>query len=506
MTVMRVGGLASGIDIDSIVEDLMVAERIPLDKLEQDKQILEWQQEDYRSLNSSLFSFRTEVFDMKLQSAFNVKTATSSDEDVIEVTAGANAADGTYSIVVNNLASGVIKGSTVELADAQDAEGNNLTLFEQFEEFASRGFIETDTISVTINGTELEFDLDEDTIFTVVAEINNSDLGITASYDNTYNRFFLTTTSTGSDAEITISSDEANFISKNASSAILALNLDEGVTYNGQDASVSIGDVTNLESSSNTITINGLNLNLQDTGSSTVIVSRDIDTIVNSITGFVNSYNNIMETLYNKVHEERHLDYLPLTDAQKEEMSETEVELWEERARSGLLRNDMFLNNVINNMRTAMSRVVNDTDGQYDTLSGIGISTRLWNDNGQLYINETTLREALSEDPEGVKELFTNTSETDDNKKGIASYLYDVVDAGIEYLSDKAGSESSFSMVDNSYIGKRLSALDLEIEDWEKRLVEAEDKYWRQFTFMETMINQMNTQSAWLAQQFGQNG
>jgi len=499
---MRIGGLASGMDIDTIVEKLMVAERIPLDKLEQQKQILEWQQEDYRSLNSSLFSFRSTTFNMKLEATFNTKIATSSDEDVVTVTAGTSALEGTYSIVVNNLAAGVTKGSSTELANERDDKGNILTLYEQFSEFAARGYLETDTISVTINGTELKFDLDEDNINTVVSAINGADLGVTASYDTTYNRFFLTTTETGSAAEITITADEANFISSNAEASILKLKINENTTYNGQNASIDIGnDVTGIESSTNNISINGLNLSLTDTGSATVVVSRDIDSIVSTITNFVTAYNSTIEDLYNKVHEERNLEYPPLTDAQKEDMSDDEIELWEEQARSGLLRNDIYLNNIISNMRRATSRVVEGVEGDYSSLSSIGITTLRWDDNGQLYINESQLREALSKDFEGVKELFTNSSETD-NEKGIASYLYDVVDNSIDYLSDKAGTQTSFSVVDNSYIGKKLKTLSQEIEDWEERLEDIENRYWRQFTNMEIAINQMNAQSAWLSQQF----
>ena len=501
MTVMRVGGLASGMDMDAIIKDYMAAKRIPLDKLEQEKQILKWQQEDYRSLNSALFSFRDEVFDMKLQSAFNLKTAASSAEDVVNVTAGASTAEGTYSITVNSLASGVTKGSTAELAGAQDEEGNNRSLYEQFSEFGVRGFVETDTVSVAINGNELEFNLGEDTIFTVVSKINSAGLGVTASYDTNYNRFFLATNSTGSEAEITVSADEANLLAKGVNNSILGLNLDEGSDYNGQNASISIGDAANLESSSNTMTVNGLNLDLQAEGSSTVVVSRDVETIVESITGLIESYNSIMENLYTKIQEKKHYDYSPLTDAQKKEMSETEIELWEARAKSGILRGDSQLNTIVNKIRTAMSRVVGGVQGQYKTLSSIGISTRMWDDNGQLYIDETTLREALSEDPEGVKALFASSGEIDGNK-GIANYLYDAVGFGITYLSNKAGQESSFITVDNSFIGNRLSRLDLEIEKWEQKLIESEDRYWRQFTYMEKVINQMNAQSAWLTQQF----
>lgn len=504
MSNLRIGGLASGIDIDSIVEDLMTAERAPLNRLEQEKQILEWQQEDYRELNSTLFDFRSEVFNLKLQSTFNAKSATSSDEDVLEVTATANAKNGVYVVTVHNLATGVSKGSISVLNDVEDTEGNTKTLFEHFTEFSARGYSAEDEITVTINGTELTFDLDVDTIYTVASAINSANLGVSASYDSNFNRFFLTTTSTGSDAKITISSDDANFLSSDVShDSILKLDINEGDIYSGEDASFNLGDAANLESSTNNVTINGLRLNLKDTGTSTVTVGSDTDAIFNTIQEFVSAYNEIMDTFYGKINEARYRDYPPLTDAQKEEMTEREIELWEERARSGLLRNDRQLSSLVSNLRLAMSRIVAGVGGSYSTLSEIGITTRSWNDNGHLYIDEDTLREALNQDPEGVKELFTNSSETNDEENGIAVWLYNAVNNGINYLTDKAGRDSSLSLVDNSYIGQRLRNLNDEIDEWEERLIEIEDRYWRQFTIMEQAINQMNAQSAWLAQQFG---
>jgi len=99
-------------------------------------------------------------------------------------------------------------------------------------------------------------------------------------------------------------------------------------------------------------------------------------------------------------------------------------------------------------------------------------------------------------------DLFINNSDVDD-EKGVAVKLYDAVIHSSELITDKAGRASSYSLVDNSYIGKRLSNMSDEINAWEDRLTNVEDRYWRQFTRMEEAINRMNSQSAWLSQQFG---
>ncbi|HEX3010711.1 MAG TPA: flagellar filament capping protein FliD, partial [Syntrophomonadaceae bacterium] len=416
-----------------MVSSMMKAESAPLDKLEQQKQILEWQQEDYRALNTALYSFKDKAFNLKLERTFNAKNAASSNETVAGVTAGANAVEGTYTIKVNNLATGVSKASTDPLASGKDTDGNNLTLFDQFTEFSSRGFSSTANITVTLNGTELQFDLDQDTINTVVSKINEANLGVTASYDNSQNRFFLNSSNTGSDAEINISSDSAYFFSKESvdtvkdsnTDSILNLNIVKNVKENGQDASIDIGDAAGLKSSTNAITVNGLTLNLKNTGNSTITVTRDTDAVVASIKEFVDAYNETLSTLNSKMQEERDRDYAPLTDAQKKEMSETEIKNWEAKAHSGLLRNDTQLQDLVSNFRSSITGIVKGVGGQYDSLSEIGITTQSYKDNGKLYIDEDALRQALSKDPDGVKDLFANTGSSND-EKGASARLYDI--------------------------------------------------------------------------------
>ncbi len=492
----RITGLSSGLDIDSMVSSLMKAERVPLDKLEQKKQTLEWQQEDYRTLNTALYDFKTNAFDIRLERTFLARDAASSKESSATATAGANATDGTYDIIVNQLATGVSKASTAALASGKNTSGSSLTLFDQFTEFSSRGFSSTDNITVTINGTALTFDLDVDNMTTVASKINEADLGVAASYDSTLNRFFLNSDSTGSDAEITIT-DSANFFSKGTNTSILNLNINDGESYNGQDASIDFGDATGLVSASNAITVNGITLNLKAAGSTTITVTRDVDAVVNSITKFIDSYNTTLKTLFDKLEEERDPDYSPLTDAQKEEMSDSDITKWEKKAKSGLLRNDSMLKNIINNLRTTMTGVVKGISGTYTSLSSIGIASESYDKNGQLVIDEDALREALTADPDAVKELFTNSS-TLSSQQGIAAKLYKTTTSGISYLADKAGSDSTTSTVDSSYIGKQVTKLDDEIDDWEKKLDKKEDRYYAKFSKMEQTIYIMNTQTSWI--------
>lgn len=114
------------------------------------------------------------------------------------------------------------------------------------------------------------------------------------------------------------------------------------------------------------------------------------------------------------------------------------------------------------------------------------------------------MREAISQNGSKVVELFTKTPNTDPatfEDLGIATRLYNSLNASMEKITEKAGSNAY--QVDNSVIGKGLVRLNKDINNWEKRLKEIEARYWKQFTAMEQAIQKANSQSGWLAQQFG---
>jgi flagellar hook-associated protein 2 len=102
---MRIGGLASGMDTDQIISDLMKAKRIPLDKLTQEKVWMEWQRESYREFNLSLSSFKTSAEDLRFERTFNAYSSTSSDPTSVIASTTANAVSGSYEVKVVSVAS-----------------------------------------------------------------------------------------------------------------------------------------------------------------------------------------------------------------------------------------------------------------------------------------------------------------------------------------------------------------------------------------------------------------
>jgi len=515
---MRISGLASGLDIDSMIADLMKAERTKVDALKQKQTVLEWKQSDYRAINTSLVSLRNSTFNMKLQGTFSAKKAESSNESAATATASVSAAAGTYAVTVTSLASGVTKGSQEALADEKNADGTTKTLQEQFPTLADsdllviEGKLEPD--GVTRSTYSFNIDTRNATIYDLVSEINeqSSDLGIKASYDAVNNRFFLTTAGTGADYGINVLTDSAGLLSDAAGdgSGVLKMSMQTGTLYQGQNAQFSFGDVTNMESPTNTATVNGITLNLKELGTANITVKSDTDAIYDSIKSFIDQYNTTLKLMNAELSEERDRDYLPLTDEERESLTDEQEEQWEAKAKSGQLRSDPLISRLVWKMRGTMSSTVPgitavDVDGAqvtHNSLSSIGIVTGQWVEGGTeggvltLKNDGEDLREAIESDPDGVMKLFTDT----DN--GIAQTLYTQLDGAIDDIIEKAGSASTTNIYDDSELGRKINDYDDKIDDMEKYLEDLEDRYYKRFTALEEAINKYNSQSAYLTQMF----
>jgi len=504
--VTRISGLSSGLDIDQMVTDLMKAHRMQVDKSYQQKQLLEWKREDYRTMNTRLLTLRNAAFDMKLQGTFMSKTASSSDSDVLTATAGSTAVVADYSVTVHNLASGVTKSSAEALAASYTGSGSSCVTKTLGEQFGLSGNV-TFTLQGNVNGEakeqEFTFDTATQNIYQVVSAINSAGLGIKATYDSNLERFFLMTTATGEQAEIHVKADAENFLTSH-----LKLNVnvgaDEANAHRGTDAEIDFNDATGLKFSSNQFTINGITLNLKKGSGQTVkvSVSQDVEAVLNKIKSFVETYNSTLESIAGELNEERNRDYLPLTDDQKKELSDREIEKWEEKARNGMLKADQILGSAYSQIRSVTMARVEGLSGRYTSLSAIGITTGSYSEMGKLHLDETKLREALTSDPEGVMNLFTQSGATS-SQSGVAVKLYDVVNKSISQITAKAG--TSAALYDNSILGKDITRLEESISATEERLQKLEERYYKQFTAMEQAIQKMNSQSMWLTQMFSSN-
>ena len=337
----------------------------------------------------------------------------------------------------------------------------------------------------------------------VVGVINGtSDTGITAFYDESTDKMVFNSKYSGNNNE----SGNDILLSGNFLTGALSMT----TNTDGDNASFSINGLATTRKN-NSFTINGVTFDLKSTSATaiSVTVSQDVNAVYDNIKSFVDAYNDTISLVNGKLTEDRDRDYTPLTSAQKEEMSDSEIELWETKAKTGLMRGDSILNRIVSDMRESFyDKVTSVSNENLDHLTELGITTSSnYLEKGKLVIDEAKLKNAISNDPESVMNFFSNESTATDstqkyNESGIASRIYEDTSSLINELIAKAGQDSSLSVFDNSIIGKQLSSLTLSIEDYEDKLITKENNLYNRFSALESYISQMNTQSDWLGQQF----
>lgn len=551
---IRIGGLASGMDTETMVKQLMQAERAKVDRYSQQKQLKTWQQERYNAFSKTMASF---VLDMKKDLGFVkttstgallpgasedfswVKSATTSSTN-FTVSATAKATTGNHSIKVTQLAEGVNAASGTAIQNA----GENKTISE-LGISASDFDIKVSGNTVTINST--------DTMSVVAKKINDLS-GVAANYDSGTRRLFLSTEKTGDQQSIKFESaqtTELNNLLTKLDLKINGVNVASNTSYAGKNSKIDLDGATDLEFQSNTISINGLNIQLKETGATeTIQVATDVNSVYDKIKNFVTKYNDLIDTFNGAVKEKQYRDYKPLTDEQKKDMKETDIKLWEEKAKSGLLRNDELFGRITDKLRSGLYeqvREITKSDAQTVPAAGtslgtavgslyeLGITTGSYKDKGKLTIDEVKLKEMIAEDPEKVMNTLFKTSDIDEVKTpttdaqkqqnvnrrldtGVFVRIFDDMASGLSELVLKAGPGKEESLLRNvkvsimtdyvvkgsrSDIDKFLDDVNKNIDKETKRLQLKESSYWTKFGRMEKLMSQMQSQSSWIAQQLG---
>ena len=541
MSLGSIGGIyglsGSGMDIDTIVKKLMTGQQAKSDALLQKKTVAQWQKTAYNTVYDDISKFRDTVFNYKLQGTLSPKKVSSSNLSVATATASADAVNVNHSLVVAQLASGVNLTSSAAISSTIPPVLGTLT---------TQLSMPTTAFDIKItNGTAasllISINPAVDTINDVVSKFNNAGVNVKANYDITLDRFFLATTNTGASSGISFAGSSSNgleFIGQQLKLPA-ATTADGGVTYTstpvqGLNAEFKL-DGVNLSQDRNTFSISGVTYNL--TGESpnvgtgniaskltagtaiSVSVTNDTDKAVASIQSLVDSYNKIMADLNGRINETRYKGFPPLTDAQKAEMKEAEITAWEAKAKSGLLRSDTTLANLVNSMRTAFNSPVSGIMGTYDPATGktntyntgfsIGITTGAnYREGGKLYLDTDKLRKALTANPDVLSQLFgapgtTNPDgSTDIKTQGIAGRMYDGIKKTMDQLNKIAGTTSNLQNDTQSNYAKKLTEYNKQISNAALRFENIQTAYFKQFNAMEVALQQLSSQGSWL-QSFG---
>ncbi|MEA4835982.1 MAG: flagellar filament capping protein FliD [Anaeromusa sp.] len=507
---MRMYGLSgSGMDVDSMVKGLMKAANVPLDKLNQKKTLLQWKKDDYTTIHKTISDFRNKVFDYKLQKTLSPQKVVSTDETVVTASSGGGVPTVAHKIEVTTLATGASAISTDKAAIVPGADGvvDRSSLEKQF------GMAAGTEGKLVINGKEITIK-SSDSIYAMVNSINQAGAGVQANYDSTLERFFLSTNTTGASMKIDLAGSDATALSFMNEKLKMTTLVDRtgagtvadpyvyaaGTALAGKDAAFTL-DGQALTQATNSFTISGISYTLKkENASATVAVTTDVDKAVENVKAFIDSYNATLASIYTEVNEKYNKNYAPLTSEQKSSMSDEDIKAWEKTAKTGLLSNDSILRTLTTELRGNIATPISGVTSKYNSMSAIGITSGKYYENGKLYLNETQLRTALQEDPNVLSNLFS-TDGDDAAKDGVAVRIYDSLKVAMDQINKSAGVLSG-SKDTESAIAKELTQINKNITSTSARVSAMQERYYKQFDAMETMLQRMSQQSSWLSQQF----
>ena len=362
----------------------------------------------------------------------------------------------------------------------------------------------------TVNGAKIDNITADTTVDGLLTAINNNkDAGVTATYLGSENKFVLSSNEKGEGRKITLGADP----DKKDDAANLIFG---GVSHDGTDGEMSIlynGVKTTITSSSNTFSIDGLDIratNTFNTGSATAeggvsfTASADTEKVTETVKKFIEAYNAMIDEVRTQATTRPDSNYKPLTEDQKNEMNENSIKNWENKAKEGILFNSSALKDLDNATQGIFSSMMMN-GVSYDDLEKIGISfSDDYTAGGKIVFDEEKFKTAMDSDPEKVSDLFTGTHgivNTIDSTLSTYATRY-ASKNGNSYgvLIEEAGSEKLSLTLTNNSIYKELKDMQETITNLQSQLSTEQDRYISQFTQMERLINQMNSQSSYLSQ------
>lgn len=574
----------SGLDIESLVKMGMMNKQNQYDKMYQTQLKQTWVKEAYNTVYTDVKAFKESMSTFKMQSNMSAMQATSSNNDVVSVTANGAAAAMNHKITVEQVASNAYlmtaNGAKIERTNTSAANTAYLrdVLFEagytkstdadgqtSYAVRNSAGKAETHkgsevAISIEVQDSKdsdgkpvthkVEFTYDQifgenKTLNDLASAFSNSGANVQGGYDTVNDSFSLYNKTSGADNKIAL---KAN----NEASADL-LNKLHLASYNAQDNKLGSevkftnGTMTDAafgtnakatidgktyESDTNKLNVANVIYNFNGVSAknadgtyqaSTISVSQDTDKIVDNVKKFVETYNTLIDSLNTKYREEKNTDYKPLTKKQEGEMTESQIDKWNEKAKSGLLYHDNNIYSIISDMREslytkvdAVDTVLTDAKGNkysYNSMSSIGITSST--NQGHITLDEEKLKKALTEDPDCVYQLFasdqdstyvagstnknqadTYTSKSDYLNTGIANRLYNAMTTNISNLESYAGTSKETD--DESYLGKLITNMNTKMTSFQTLMKSYESKLYEKYDAMEVALSKLGAQLSYI--------
>lgn len=486
---MRLSGLMSGMDTESIIQELVSVKQTKVDDTTKAQKKLEWKQEAWKSLNTKLKSLQSKyVANMRFSSAYTKKTTKVSDDSTVSVITGDGAVNGTQELEVKQLA------KTAYLTSAKISGENDGKLSAMSKLSDINSSFTGGELTFTKNGETKTMEVGTDTtISDVLTQLKA--WGVNASFDANNQRLFVSAKESGAANNFSLGGSAETL-------AALGLSESEGATkIDGQDAVITLNKAE-FTSSSNVFEINGLTFTaLQETKAGetiTVTTQNDTDGVYDMIKNFLKEYNSIINEMDKLYNADSASGYEPLTSEEKEAMTETEVEEWETKIKEALLRRDSNLSSVSTALKSAMSASI-VVGGKKLYLSDFGISTPGYfssaeNEKNAYHIDGDSDDELTSGNTDKLKSMIANDPDTVISFfSKLAQNLYGKMD---EMTKSVSGYRTYGSFYDDKKMQSDYDDYTNEIKELEEKLADYEDKWYAKFSAMETAMAKMQSNAS----------
>ncbi len=546
----RITGLATGLDVDSVVKETMQAYQTKIDTVDQQKKVAELQQEMYRDVIKECRNFYDDYFDISKSDSILLQrnwgtTTFESSNSAVSVTGNGGAEVAKYSVEVTSLAKAAsytvdpnklngtiyVNNVKVELGTDKTTEekvklinsalkGKGVTA--KYSDFEKGIVIKTEKLgsdqSITLGGSKT-IDEDSDFFTKKVDEYKNSVNKDTRDEKKEIFEFEYNGKKIKVDAKDGVTEDKIKDAMKEAGISIETKE-DGKFSLTYEDSSKNLASGTDCKATitkdgktyevegnkNNSITLDGVTFKFNSVTTEEVKITGKTDTkaIKDKLVKFVDDYNKIMEKLNTLINEKRDKDYMPLTEAQKEEMTDKQIELWEKKVKEGQLSRDSDLIRIRNSMKNAMSSL---SGGTGESLAAFGIkpvSDYNGNKNGTFTIDEEALNKALENDIENVMNTFIASSKNDSDK-GSLQKLKSIFDtetqSSTSALIKKAGMEGS-STASNNTLSNKIKKYEEKISRMETIFSTKQQALYSKYARLETLMNNLNSQSSYLTSMF----
>ena len=512
------GGLASGLDRDALIEQLTLNTKNKVTKTNQNITKQEWRQEAYNSITDQMldieddflsYSGKTSIVNNALY-AKSVITAqgNSSSSALLTATGGSNLLNYVSVKGVSQMASSASLTSQQLTTDSGKATSSSK--LGDLKDFSKE-----DISSMTINGKSFEVTADS-TISDLVSAINNSDAGVKATFVESTGQLMFFDKETGEESKIELNEAARNLFAGDGYNYTAGKDAEMYVSYGGSDP-------VKITSHTNTFNVDGLKITASGTfgdiqvdndgkvsydanASVSFTASANVDKATEQVKKFIEAYNKLVDEVNTHVTTRPASGYDPLTEEQEDEMTEKEIEKWTEKAKQGILYNDNEVRDLAFEFHGMMNDIMN-SGISYSDLESIGITLSSDHaDGGQLTFDEEKFRKAMETDPGKVEEIMCGT----EGKTGFGATINkEMTPYATRYASrngnsygrliEVAGSTKLTATKNKNQIYDKIQGYKTDLDKWKDKLKMEEDRYIKQFSNLETLINNMNTQSSYLS-------